>query len=74
METTSDGFEATTAQLYSQTSIQGDDEDSFSAFPVNADASQPQQSPGGCLEPTGPAATYLACTEMIRCAQRLMES
>ncbi|WIA44295.1 hypothetical protein OEZ86_007098 [Tetradesmus obliquus] len=67
METNSDGFEATTAQLYSQACIQGDDGDSFCAFLAEVDACTPeQQSLAGSLEPTGPAATYLACTEMIR--------
>lgn len=70
METNSDGFEATTAQLYSQASIQRDDGDSFCAFLAEVDACTPeQQSLAGSLEPTGPAATYLACTEMIRCAR-----
>jgi hypothetical protein len=69
METNSDGFEATTAQLHSQNSIQCDDRDSFSLFAAEIDAFQPKQSLGGWLEPSGPAATYLACTEMIRCEQ-----
>jgi hypothetical protein len=69
LETISDGFEATTAQLKSQNSIQGDESDSPSAFPVEGDILQPEQSLGGWLEPSGPAATYLACTEMIRCEQ-----
>jgi hypothetical protein len=69
METISDGFEATTAQLNSQNSFHGDDSDSLSAFAVEDDILQPEHSLGGWLEPSGPAATYLACTEMIRCEQ-----
>jgi hypothetical protein len=69
METISDGFETTTAQLNGQNSIQGDDSESLSAFAVQLDALQPEQSLGGWLERNGPAETYLACTEMIRCEQ-----
>jgi hypothetical protein len=67
VETTSDGLMPTTEQTYNDKYELNGDGSSVSTCYL--DASEPQiERLGGWLEPTGPAATYLACADMIRCA------
>jgi hypothetical protein len=67
VETTSDGLMPTTEQTYNDKyELNGDGSSVSTCY---HEASKPQiEHLGGWLEPTGPAATYLACADMIRCA------
>jgi hypothetical protein len=68
VETTSDDFKVTTEQLCSEEFPQHKVSEGFSICYQEVSAPQAEQL-GSWLEPTGPASTYLACVDMIRCEQ-----
>jgi hypothetical protein len=72
VKTISEDCQVTTEQLCSETHFQNECNEGFSKCYREARAAQPEQL-GSWLERTGPAATYLACADMIRYATNIYQ-